>query len=334
KKEVVPQFIPHTSPIQAGDFCVPLESIPAFVRIQDGFSRIGSPRPLYMLHGPRQFGKTTIALGVQQCFPDVKCVYIALQADDMANEERFWKTLGRAIRAGSRCYCDSYESFICLVYEVASKEKKTICLVVDELDVLFGNYELARAFLSAIRSLRGNSSFWGFLGVGSHKLVLDHHIAGMYTAAELIQMQPFSTEKMATFFRLIARRYDFADSLRQGIIGYSSGAPGEFAAMIRFTIDNGKWGLEWADWELWFKWTKFHEYLKKHNEAYERTRKQLADLDPSRWAALECVLQHNGALTADELLSMGVVVKGSGLQLSVVSKVMHRVCFEALQARN
>ncbi|EGZ14834.1 hypothetical protein PHYSODRAFT_301642 [Phytophthora sojae] len=51
-------------PVFEGYFSVPLESIAAFQTIKQGFSDTRLPeRPLFLLYGPRQFGKTTIAYG-------------------------------------------------------------------------------------------------------------------------------------------------------------------------------------------------------------------------------------------------------------------------------
>ncbi|KAF4033567.1 hypothetical protein GN244_ATG14493 [Phytophthora infestans] len=134
---------------------------------------------------------------------------------------------------------------------------------------------------------------------------------------------------------------------------YSSGAPGVFGSLIRFTVDNDKWTLEWHEWEPWFQVGAFSGYLTQYNNTYHRIQGDLRSLTELEWEALKYILEDNGSLTAstvegycgiavrgdqqrrlvDPLLRMGIVVQGSSGGLAIVSEMMCRVCVEALPER-
>ncbi|OQS02566.1 hypothetical protein THRCLA_21385 [Thraustotheca clavata] len=106
------------------------------------------PHPLFLLYGPRHFGKTTIAIDILEWIrnkPNIKAIYIELRKSDVANENQ-------------------------LVKEYTEKDKVQLCLIVDEFDIIFSNQELAKYYFLTLRQWRLQPYFRGFLGVGSHQL--------------------------------------------------------------------------------------------------------------------------------------------------------------------
>ncbi|ETK76841.1 hypothetical protein L915_16825, partial [Phytophthora nicotianae] len=356
--------ISYAGPLHRDEFAVPFDTIDAFRQIKEGFSRkevIG--HPLFLLYGPRQFGKTTIAYRIMDWIAsdssvaDVKYVFFEMHESDVAEEGTFWGRLGQCIDEESAC-CD-YASFRRLMVECTTHDRTQLCLIVDEMDHLFSNKELAAKFLSALRKWKAAPYFRGFLGIGSHELVHHHEIfrgddkTSPFNIGNMIKMVPFSVEQMSAFFKLIEPRYEFSQSLQCGIMKYSSGAPGVFGSLIRFTVDNNKWTLEWHKWEPWFQVGAFSGYLTQYNNTYHRIQGDLRSLTELEWEALKYILEDNGSLTAstvegycgiavrgdqqrrlvDPLLRMGIVVQGSSGELAIVSEMMCRVCVEALPER-
>ncbi|KAE8966390.1 hypothetical protein PR001_g28425 [Phytophthora rubi] len=136
KKRRMNLRIAYAGPLHLDEFSVPMESISAFNEIQDGFSMEGSPgRPLYFLYGP----------------------HVAT----------LWTSLGMRIEPDS--VCPDENAFI----KLATRGQRRFCLIVDDMDYLFDNKDLAKTFLSVLRSWKAAFYFCGFLGVGSHDLV--HH---------------------------------------------------------------------------------------------------------------------------------------------------------------
>ncbi|GMF10516.1 unnamed protein product [Phytophthora lilii] len=355
--------ISYAGPLHRDDCAVPFDTIDAFRQIKEGLSRkevIG--HPLFLLYGPRQFGKTTIAYRIMDWIAsdsnvaDVKCVFFEMHESDVAAEGTFWERLGQCIDEESAC-CD-YASFRRLMVECTTHDRTQLCLIVDEMDCLFSNKELAAKFLNALRKWKAAPYFRGFLGIGSHELIHHHEIfrgddkTSPFNVGDMIKIMPFSVEQMSAFFKLIKPRYSFPQSLQCGIMKYSSGAPGVFGSLIRFTVDNDKWTLEWHEWEPWFKVGAFSGYLTQYNNTYHRIQGDLRSLTELEWEALKYILEDNGSLTAstvegycgiavrgdqqrrlvDPLLRMGIVVQGSSGELAIVSEMM-RVCVEALPER-
>lgn len=96
--------IPCSGPLRATDLPVPLDTIPAFQQIKEGFSACRGE--LYLLYGPRQFGKTTIADAIADWVVQglhVECVFHELTAHDVVEQARFWRELGKSVDEQSSC---------------------------------------------------------------------------------------------------------------------------------------------------------------------------------------------------------------------------------------
>ncbi|KAE9265336.1 hypothetical protein PR003_g32488 [Phytophthora rubi] len=173
KKRRVDLRVAYAGPLHVDEFSVPMETIAAFNDIQAGFSMEGSCGPLYMLYGPRQFGKSTIAhrivnwIAADPQMSDVECIFIELRTSNVRDAATFWTSLGMRIEPDS--VCPDENAFI----KLATRGQRRFCLIVDEMDHLFDNKDLAKTFLSVLRTWKAASYFCGFLGVGSHDLV--HH---------------------------------------------------------------------------------------------------------------------------------------------------------------
>ncbi|KAJ8542506.1 hypothetical protein ON010_g12308 [Phytophthora cinnamomi] len=361
RKDLERISIPFAGPLHQDECAVPSDTIDAFRQIKEGFSRnevIG--HPLFLLYGPRQFGKTTIAYRIMDWIAsdanvaDVKCVFFEMHRSDVAAEGTFWNRLGACIEKRNAC-CD-YDSLMHLVKDSTTQDRKQLWLIVGEMDNLFSNKELAIKFLLALRKWKVAPYFRGFPGVGSHELVRYHEIfrgdsdSSPFNVGNMIKMVQFSLKQMSAFFKLIEPRYGFSQSLQCGIMKYSSGAPGVFGSLIRFTVDNDKCILDWHEGEPRFKLGTFSGYLTQYNNTYHRIQGDLRSLTELEWEALKYIPEDNGNLTAsnvkgycgisvrgdqerrlvDPLLRMGIVVRGSSSEQAIVSDVMCRVCVEAL----
>ncbi|KAE8894729.1 hypothetical protein PF003_g21307 [Phytophthora fragariae] len=145
KKRRMNLRIAYAGPLHLDEFSVPMESISAFNEIQDGFSMEGSPgRPLYFLYGPRQFGKSTIAYRIADWMAadlqmsDVECIFIELRASDVRDVATLWTSLGMRIEPDS--VCPDETAFI----KLATRGQRRFCLIVDDMDYLFDNKDLAK----------------------------------------------------------------------------------------------------------------------------------------------------------------------------------------------
>jgi hypothetical protein len=361
KRRVERQTSASAGPLREDDYSVPMDTIAAFNEIQDGFSRLERRgHPLYLLYGPRQFGKTTIAnrianwVDADPRMANVDCIAIELCKSDVRDAATFWASLGKCIDSNSACL-DAI-AFI----KLATRGRHRFCLIMDEMDFIFDNKDLAKQFLAVLRTWKAAPFFCGFLGVGSHDLVYHYWVfrgdmqSSPFNVGHLVRVDRFSLEQMNAFFSLIAPRYRFSESIRRAICRYSSGAPGVFESMIRFTADNGKCSIERCEWERWFKVDAFAGYLAAYNNTYRRIQDELQGLTEVEWKAVQYVLGHDGErITAsrvegncgipvrsnhenrlvDPLHRMGVLIEGSDGALALVSQMMHRVCVEALPGR-
>ncbi|KAI9991744.1 hypothetical protein PInf_017094 [Phytophthora infestans] len=189
----------------------------------------------------------------------------------------------------------------------AGREKKKLCLIVDEMDRLFQNPDLLTSFLGLLRmwKFQSPSVFLGFLG---------------------------------DFFMEMKPRYPFTASLVVGIMDLSGGVPGVLGSLVRFTADEGKYHLELEAWEKWFSGLLFPMYLKEYNRSYYRILQDLYKLDDTEWWILEQVLEGKDSVKArnpDRLLHMGVVVRIRGTdEVAIVSPMMKRLCLEVLSKQD
>ncbi|EEY68566.1 Crinkler (CRN) family protein [Phytophthora infestans T30-4] len=168
KKQKIQKYITSTRPLREDDYSVPLDTIEAFKRIRHGFS--GNDRPIYMLYGPHQFGKSTIARGTERLFgghSNIILVYFEVSKEMARNAVSFWSYIGKMADAESECHDST--SLLMLVTTYAGREKSKLCLIVDEMDRLFQNPDLLTSFLGLLRmwKFQSPSVFVGFLGVGN-----------------------------------------------------------------------------------------------------------------------------------------------------------------------
>ncbi|KAF4028436.1 ATPase family associated domain-containing protein 22 [Phytophthora infestans] len=345
KKQKIQKYITFTGPLGEDDYSVPLDTIEAFKRIRHGFS--GNDRPIYMLYGPRQFGKSTIARGIEMLFcghPNIISVYFEVSKEMARNAVRFWSYLGKMVDAESECHDST--SLLMQVTTYAGREKKKLCLIVDEMDRLFQNPDLLTSFLGLLRmwKFQSPSVFLGFLGVGNYEL-LNHNMvyrgdddSSPFNVSETIKAEKLSILQMSDFFMEMKPRYPFTASLVVGIMDLSGGVPGVLGSLVRFTADEGKYHLELEAWEKWFSGLLFPMYLKEYNRSYYRILQDLYKLDDTEWWILEQVLEGKDSVKArnpDRLLHMGVVVRIRGTdEVAIVSPMMKRLCLEVLSKQD
>ncbi|EGZ10595.1 hypothetical protein PHYSODRAFT_304421 [Phytophthora sojae] len=308
----------YQGPVHLEAYSVPMESIKAYKSLEASLS---SPhdtvRPLCLLYGPRQFGKTTIAhrlWNFVKGFPSVFVNFCTLTPTNTKSEDTFWGALSRGSAASSR----EFEAML-------QERGERVWLVIDEMDVMFRNEKLTSKFLDVLRNWQTSPYFFGFLGVGTHDLVKLPQMqsgrrgVGPFNLCNLmVKVERFSSEQMVVFFQLIEPSYPFSESTRAAIMNYSAGAPGVFGSLIRCSIDRLKCTVERYEWEHWLKIDSFYAYLETYNWTYSRLRDDLVDfLDYSDWKSLISLLRNcdNGALEFS-------------------SPMMRRVCLEALPIRH
>ncbi|KAI9979668.1 hypothetical protein PInf_028185 [Phytophthora infestans] len=121
-----------------------MDTIAAFNDIQTGFSMEGSRgRPLYLLYGPRQFGKSTIAyriadwMAADPHLANVECILVELRRSAVRDAATFWTCLGMHMEPESVCQDET--AFI----KLATRGQRRFCLILDEMDHLFDNKDLA-----------------------------------------------------------------------------------------------------------------------------------------------------------------------------------------------
>ncbi|EGZ14863.1 hypothetical protein PHYSODRAFT_301650 [Phytophthora sojae] len=235
-----------------------MESIAAFQTIKDRFSdTLSLDRPLFVLHGPRHFGKSTITYAIEMWLtadvPDVVRASIQLMLPHTDSDNVFWNVMGKTVdRQSSRANSTSFMNMVKIRTGVT---KKRVCFILDEMDALLAKPALMVAFIAVLRQLEASSYLCGFLGVSRHDLGrhCDFGPGNLYKEVNLLKAEPFSTGQMATFFELIEPRSNFTKSLRRAIMQSSSGAHCVFGSMVRLTVDHVKWTNEGCEWELWFK---------------------------------------------------------------------------------
>ncbi|KAF4035409.1 ATPase family associated domain-containing protein 35 [Phytophthora infestans] len=276
--------------------------------------------------------------------PNIISVYFEVSKEIASNAVTFWSYLGKMVDAESECHDST--SLLMLVTTYAGREKKKLCLIVDEMDRLFQNPDLLTSFLGLLRvwKFQSPSVFLGFLGVGNYEL-LNHHMvyrgdddSSPFNVSETIKAEKFSILQMSVFFMEIKPRYPFTASLVVGIMDLSGGVPGVLGSLVRFTADEEKYHLELEAWEKWFSGLLFPMYLKEYNRSYYRILQDLNKLDDTEWWILEQVLEGKDSVkarNADRLLHMGVVVRIRGTdEVAIVSPMMKRLCLEVLSKQD
>jgi hypothetical protein len=255
---------------------------------------------------------------------------------DVETETSFWGAIGKLVGVE----LTSSEELLHVI--IASR--KRLCLFVDEMDAMFENESLTSNFISRLGTWQTANYFHGFLGIGSYNLVtLFKRFKGgervsPFNLCSLIKIEPFTDHQMANFFDQVSMSYQFTASTRLAIMSYSSGAPGVFGSLIRFTIDNSMWRCELSEWHSWFKIQHFGDYMLRYNTTYERIRSDLQQMRAEDWNALNYLLIHQKAasdnrLEFDHLLQMGVLIHDTKGELRFSSEMMRQVCMEAQPIR-
>lgn len=78
-------------------------------------------------------------------------------------------------------------------------------------------------------------------------------------------------------------------------------APGVFGLLVRFTIDEKKYSLEWGDWEIWFRMEAFSTYSLDNGFYYKQIESDLQKLSEADWDTLKFVLQNDGMMTINDI---------------------------------
>ncbi|TMW61821.1 hypothetical protein Poli38472_010884 [Pythium oligandrum] len=271
-----------------GPFCepdirVPLDTIPAYHQLKTALStrKNSNDHPFHLLYGPPAFGKFTIAHGIvdwvasDPAVADVNCIFMDFDPNDVTDEKTFWKQMGQLLEESSAC--SDCASFTRLAAYWMTRERKQLYVIVYGLEFLLENTEFATRFMDILSDWRTCSWFCGFLGVGSHSVIRQcaqltgDKLSHLFDASNVISPTPFSLEQMESFFNAAESCCAFSESLRYGTIQHSRGAPGEFAALIRFTDMNEKEKEEWREWERWLKLRAFRKYLVDSEETHLET---------------------------------------------------------------
>lgn len=361
KPALTPNTVTRVGPVEQDAIVVPFESIDAYRRIKRGLAKClppGSDRPLFLLCGPIRFGKVSIARRIKSWIDtnphlsDVKCVsLVPLRKPEVNDIKAVWSKLGKLFDAQSACA--DQESF----FRLATRDQKRFCLIVEDMDQLLESPVVASEILAALRKWKQSTGLFGYLGVGSLDLLHRHKMCehdgqpSPFDPTHILRAQPFSQDQMTALFELLEPTKAFPPSLQLGIMDYSSGAPGVFGSLVRYTIDQDKWRLEWGDWEAWFKKAAYPIMYLEVNfpRNFLLIRFHLQQLSELEWDALTFVLQNHGQLSicdveakcgidtphapgksvVDPLLRSGVVMPRSGDgKLVIVSKLVHRLCIE------
>jgi hypothetical protein len=344
KKAKIDTLVSYQGPVPNEFCCVPMDTITAYQQLNPVFHRPSTDlsRPLYLLYGPRQFGKTTVAIRLAKQIardPSIEVIYYSVNTLNNRTEALFWSGIGRRIGVEISSYGE--------LERVIISRRKRLCLFLDEMDVMFANQSLTSNFIAILRSWQGATFFHGFLGIGSYNLVNLYKLfkedngISPFNLSFLIKIEPFTIEQMVNFFDQISVSYDFTTSTRLAIMDYSSGAPGVFGSLIRFTIDRCMWKCEFNEWHSWFKIQNFTEYMLRYNTTYERIRSDLHHMSAEDWKALNYVLIHQNATYHSEsntldfgnLLQMGVLIEAATGKLCFSSEMMRRICMEAQPVR-
>ncbi|KAG1688434.1 hypothetical protein DVH05_003740 [Phytophthora capsici] len=280
RAKLMPLEVTYRGPVPEEFYSVPMETIDTYQRLEATFLSERFARPLCLLYGPRQFGKTTIGHRLWSLLaadPSILVIYRPLTPSIVETEETFWLALGRFIGENTR----SSQEF----QEMISRRKTRLWLVIDDMDTMFENEKLTSNFMHRLRMWQTSRYFFGFLGIGSHDVMeIPSKVkgGGPFNLCEAFQVEPFSTDQMNEFFEQIKTRYRFGDSVRQAIMEYSAGAPGVFGSLVRYSIDSHKCNQERHEWEHWFKIQHFSFYLKIRRWTFKRQQDLCLEALPVR----------------------------------------------------
>jgi ATPase family associated with various cellular activities (AAA) len=339
KSRIAIPEVAYQGPVPLNFFHVPMETIDIHQRLQALLSSTSEnrPRPLSILYGPRQFGKTTIAHRlaeeIMRC-GTIHVIFLHVSKPHVCTEKSFWNVLGQLLDAKKRDVSSEKE------FVKAIPPNSKVCLFLDNMDTLLENKSLTKSFIDTLLGWQTAPFFHGFLGIGSYELVdLQRQYRGDHRISpfNFMKVKPFTIEQMISFFATIRPSYPF-DASMLAIVDYSSGVPGVFGSLIRFTIDFQKFDFEAQAWHRWFNSPHITAmYLKMCNTSYKRIQEDLQRLNDSDWEALTFVILHRykpsnsrpNELKFERLVDMGLIKKDAKGELCFSSMVMEKICLEA-----
>ena len=162
--------VAYQGPVPLNFYSVPMDTIDEYHHLQDLLSSTSEnrPRPLSILYGPRQYGKTTIAHRlveeIMQC-ETIHVIFLHLSKSHVCTENSFWNALGQLLDAKKRDISSEKE------FVKAIPPNSKVCLFLDNMDVLLENKSLAKHFVDTLLLWQTAPFFHGFLGIGSYELV-------------------------------------------------------------------------------------------------------------------------------------------------------------------
>jgi hypothetical protein len=105
-RTTIPEVV-YQGPVPLNFYSIPMDTIYEYQRLQALLSRTSEnrPRPLSILYGPRQFGKTTIAHRlaeeIMQC-GNIHVIFLHLSKSHVCTEKSFWNALCQLLDAKKR----------------------------------------------------------------------------------------------------------------------------------------------------------------------------------------------------------------------------------------
>ncbi|KAG9404841.1 hypothetical protein AC1031_005050 [Aphanomyces cochlioides] len=172
KAKPIQKDVVYQGPVSTESYSVPMESIDVYVRVSGLFLSAATARPLCLLYGPRQFGKTTISHRLWNLLasdPSILVIYHAATELSVTTEADFWSALIGFCRENGSTSQD--------LLHILLRRTQRLLLMIDEMDEMFVNTKLTSTFLNVLREWQAAPYFCGFLGIGSYKLVslCEHH---------------------------------------------------------------------------------------------------------------------------------------------------------------
>lgn len=115
KKRAVPVQVTCQGPVPKNFCCVPMDTIRAYKELLPEFQRLANEVlcPVYLLCGPRHFGKTTLALRLTDQInriASVEVIFLSLSKLTIASACSFWDSIGRQIGVEARAILQVHRS--------------------------------------------------------------------------------------------------------------------------------------------------------------------------------------------------------------------------------
>jgi len=161
KKVKIAQLeVVYQGPVCAEFYSVPMETIKVYKKLSGSLST-GNAQ-LYLLYGPRQFGKTTVGYRIRDLLAidsSVLVIYHSVTENSVRTEEAFWVALSEL--------CSEVVSTPQELMGIIIRRSQRLFLILDEMDAMFANTDLTSKFLDILREWITSPFFRGFLGIGS-----------------------------------------------------------------------------------------------------------------------------------------------------------------------